>query len=98
MSHEEVPPRVRIRAWTRGTDDDRRQGLLGYIALEFGQLALDGVTVHKTAEGRLTLSFPSRTDRAGRRHPFIRPLHDEARREFEAAVLCALGEREDFEP
>ena len=91
-------PTIRIRTWTRGTDEDRRGGLLGYLALQFGPLALDGVTVRKTAQGKLTLSFPSRTDRAGRRHPLIRPLDDQARLEIEAEVLWQLGEREDFEP
>ncbi len=98
MNQHHEPPIVHVRSWTAGTDEDRRTGLLGFVALQLGPLAFDGVTVRKTAAGRLTLSFPSRTDRAGRRHPFIRPLDDDARREIETDVFWQLGEREDFNP
>jgi len=37
------------------------------------------------------LSFPARTDRQGRKHPFIRPLDDRTRRVLEVEILKALG-------
>ena len=62
-------PELRIRSWVRGTDQDARDGLLGYLSLDYGPLILDSLTVRRTTEGRITLSFPERRDRTGRRHP-----------------------------
>ncbi|MBL8726659.1 MAG: hypothetical protein JNK49_21640 [Planctomycetes bacterium] len=84
-------PRVAVRSWTRATDDEVRSGLLGYLGVDYGDLMLDGVTLRRTADGRLALSFPSRTDRKGRRHPFIRPVDEAARRTIERAILAQLA-------
>ncbi len=73
------------------SERDRASGMLGYIRLHLGEFVVDGITLRKTADRRLTLSFPSRTDRHGERHPLLRPANDTARREFEARVLEALG-------
>lgn len=81
-------PTIRIRSWVRGSDDDIRSGLLGYVSVFYGDLILDGLTVRRTADGRLTLSFPERRDRQGRRHPYVRPLDDDARRRIERAVFA----------
>ena len=86
----------RIRTWVRGSDAEIRTGLIGYVSVEFGGLVLDGIVVRKTTEGRFTLSFPARTDRAGRKHPYIRPVSDQVRKELEDELLWQLGEREDF--
>jgi len=86
-------PVVSIRAWTRGSADDERRGLLGFLSLTYGDLILDGVTVRRTADGRMTLSWPERRDRHGRAHPYLRPISDEARRRIEHAVFsAAVGE------
>ena len=69
-----------------------RTGLCGWIALTLdGRIRVDGLTLRRTATGRLTLSFPARRDDAGRQHPYVRPLDDEARRDVEEQVLHALG-------
>ena len=86
----------RIRTWVRGSDAEIRTGLIGYVSVEFGGLVLDGIVVRKTTDGRFTLSFPARTDRAGRKHPYIRPVSDQVRKEIEDDLLWQLGEREDF--
>ena len=86
----------RVRTWVRGSDAEIRTGLIGYVSVEFGGLVLDGIVVRKTTEGRFTLSFPARTDRAGRKHPYIRPVSDQVRKELEDELLWQLGEREDF--
>ncbi len=78
---------IRIRSWCRGTDDDARGGLLGYLSVFYGQLVIDGITVRRTADGRLALSFPERRDGKGRRHSVVRPVDDAARRAIEAAVF-----------
>lgn len=87
---------IRIRTWVKGADDDRRAGLLGYLSVFYGQVILDGIVLRRTAEGRYALSFPARTDRHNRRHPYIRPVDDAAREEIERELLWQLGEREDF--
>lgn len=87
---------IRVRTWVKGTEEDRRAGLLGYLSVFYGQLILDGIVLRKTAEGRYALSFPARTDRAGRKHSYIRPADDEVRQDIERELLWQLGEREDF--
>lgn len=90
-------PEIRIRTWIRGSADDERQGLLGFLSLNYGLLVLDGVTVRRTAGGRFALSWPVKTDRAGRRHSYMRPADDDARRELERAILGALAEQTEVE-
>lgn len=80
-------PDIRIRTWIRGTDDDQRSGLLGYLSIFYGAVVIDGITVRRTVEGRIALSFPERRDGQGRRHPVVRPIDDAARRAIEAAVF-----------
>jgi hypothetical protein len=78
--------------FTKATADDERRGLLGYVTLTFADLLLlDGITLRATDSGRHALSFPCRTDNAGRRHPYFRPIDDRARRLIERAVFNALG-------
>jgi hypothetical protein len=78
---------VRIRSWVRGTADDERQGLLGFLSIFYGDLVIDGVAVRRTAAGRLALSFPERHDRKQRKHSVVRPVDDAARRTIEAAIF-----------
>jgi len=85
-----VGPEVRIRSWVRGNADDERAGLLGYLSVFYGALILDGITLRRTAEGRLTLSFPARTDRSGNRHAYFRPVDDEARQQIERELLKGM--------
>ena len=89
---------LRVRTWVRGTDAEVRTGLLGYLSVEYGAIVLDSIVLRRTAEGRFALSFPARTDRAGRRHAYVRPVDDDARREIERAILGQLGQRPDVAP
>ena len=82
---------IRICTWVKASDSDVRRGLLGYLSVEYGNLVLDGIVLRRTAEGRFALSFPARTDRSGRRHSYIRPVSDDARRDIEAKILGELG-------
>ena len=71
---------------------DRDTGLLGYVELVLnGTLAVDGVTLRRSSDGALYVAYPARTDRAGARHPYIRPLDESARKDVEGQVLAALG-------
>jgi DNA-binding cell septation regulator SpoVG len=86
---------IRVRTWVRGTADDERSGLVGFVSIYYGDVVIDGVTVRRTATGRLTLSFPERCDRRGHAHSVVRPVDDAARRAIEAAVFGeACMERE----
>ncbi len=80
-------PEVRIRSWVRASDEEQRSGLLGYLSLFYGDLILDGATIRRTAAGKLTISWPQRRDGQGRKHAYIRPIDDAARRAIEAAVF-----------
>jgi DNA-binding cell septation regulator SpoVG len=87
-------PKIHIRSWVKGSDDDIRRGLLGFLSFDYGQFVIDGVTLRRTAQGKLTLSYPARTDRSGRRHAYIRPVDDEIRQAIEADVLGELVKHE----
>ncbi len=91
-------PELRIRSWVRATNDELRGGLLGYLTLDFGPLVLDSLAVRRTADGRVTLSYPERRDRAGRRHAIFRPRDDAARRTLERAILGELALQQEVEP
>lgn len=79
-------------AFTPATPEQERTGLLGYVTLTFADLLLlDSVALRVTETGRHALSFPCRTDAAGRRHPYFRPQDDRARRIIEDAVFNVLG-------
>ena len=70
----------------------RDGGLLGYVSCVLaGRLRLDGLTLRERLDGSLCVSFPERTDAAGRRHPLIQPLGEEARREIEQLILDAIS-------
>jgi len=70
---------------------DVRFGLLGYVSFDIGGgLRVSGVTVRRTADGRLCLSFPGRLDRRGNRRPFMRPVSRDSRAAIEAQVFAAI--------
>ena len=87
---------VRVRTWVRASDDDVKSGLLGFISVEFGPWIFDGICLRRSADGRFVLSFPARTDRAGRKHSYIRPVHDEARKAIEREILGQLGQNQEL--
>ena len=73
-------------------EEDVGRGLIGWISCRVNRaLALEGLTLRRTAAGRCAIAFPARTDRAGRRHFFIRPLSDAVRRDLEHQILEHLG-------
>ncbi len=69
---------------------DARRGLLGFVSFQIGRLRIDGVTIRRTTNGRLALSFPAHRDRRGWDHAYVRPLDDTTRREIERQVLSAI--------
>ena len=89
---------IRLRTWGRGSADDERNGLLGFISVTYGPWIFDGITLRRTADGRFALSFPAKVDRAGRKHSFVRPANDEVRKAIEAELLMQLGQHPEFAP
>jgi len=77
--------------FTSARQEECRTGLLGYLAVVINdELKIDGLTLRRTKSGRLSVSFPGRTDAHGDWHFHIRPLNDAARRELERQVFAAL--------
>jgi hypothetical protein len=67
-------------------------GLLGWAGFTIGEhLRVEGIALRKTLEGRCTLTFPARRLAGKRRHFYVRPLDDSARRDIEDQVLRALN-------
>lgn len=85
---------IRAVRFIPSTDKNAEHGLLAYVKFELGLFIFDGITLRRTLNGRLTLAYPERTDRAGRRHALVRPIDDDARREIEEAVLRELTRQE----
>lgn len=78
----------------RGTDADFARGLLAYVRVEYGDLVIDGLTLRRTLEGSLSISWPKRRDRGGNQHAIVRPLTDAARQDVERAILAAMRRQE----
>ena len=84
-------PDIRDVRFTAASSRDRRAGLLGFVAVTLHcGIRLDGLTLRRTLDGDLALSFPSRLDRNGREHPYILPLGERAQRRFEDDVFSRL--------
>ena len=83
--------------FTEATPHCRARGLLGFVSCKLGRtLMLDGITIRKTADGHLALSFPQHRDRRGRPHPTVRPLDQAAREAIETQVFDVLRARGDL--
>jgi DNA-binding cell septation regulator SpoVG len=77
--------------FTPGSRSDADRGLLGYISCVIDdRLYLDGITLRKTAAGRLALSFPERRTASGA-YPYMRPVDAPARRDIEQAIFRAIA-------
>jgi hypothetical protein len=85
-------PLVSSVRFTRANDDDVQTGLLGFVTCTFNDvLQVDGVTLRRCRDGRIALSWPARSDGAGRRHPILRPLDDHARQQLERQIIKAIA-------
>ena len=74
-----------------GSHRDVESGLLGYVQFTLnGALCVDGVTLRRTRDNRLTLSYPAKRTPEGWDYHYIRPLDDQARRDIERQVFEAL--------
>ena len=89
-------PTVRVVSFAPASRKDQLTGQLGWLILDVaGLLRLEGVSLRRTATGRVALSFPQRRDARERIHDIVRPLDDTARRVIERQVLASLQAGED---
>jgi DNA-binding cell septation regulator SpoVG len=86
--------KIRLRTWVRASASDQREGLLGWLGIEFGSLLIDNITLRRLAAGGYGLAFPKRTARDGTKYSIVRPIDDDARRAIEAEILDQLTERQ----
>jgi DNA-binding cell septation regulator SpoVG len=96
-----LPLEISEVVFTTATAALAQTGLLGFVSCCLNRaLRLDGLTLRRTQDGKLTLSFPARRDARGRQHHFVRPIDDETRREIERQVIEAIrfGDCECLEP
>lgn len=93
MSGAQTSPLVVTHAWLSPAPlADRQRGLLGFVACTINDsLRVDGLTLRQTVTGTLTLSYPARESRSWRKHFYVRPLDDRARREIELQIFQLLG-------
>ncbi|MEO6594325.1 MAG: hypothetical protein ABIP94_06195 [Planctomycetota bacterium] len=82
--------RVRVRSVTRASAAERQGGLLAYLTIDYGDIALDSVVLRRTLDSRHVLSFPQRRDRAGRVHAYVKPVSEAARVEIERQVFAQV--------
>ena len=76
------------------TPREVESGLLGWIrCLLNDSILLDGLTLRRTKDGRLTISYPGRRDAAGKVRHHLRPKDGATRHEIERQIFMALGLR-----
>lgn len=91
--------RITSVGFTSASPTDVRTGLLGWVTCVIDDaLLIDGITLRRTADGRITLSYPARRDGSGRQHFFVRPLDDDARRYLERQIFAKLGVEHEVAP
>jgi hypothetical protein len=78
--------------FTAASGAQLRTGLLGWVSFVLANvLVVESVAVRRTHAGRLTLSYPRRTDRHGNARYDVRPRDDAARLDLELQVFAGLG-------
>jgi DNA-binding cell septation regulator SpoVG len=72
------------------------RGLIGWASCVLNDaLRVDGITVRRTLLGNLAVSFPTRKDGWGQKHPILKPLNNLVRRDLQHQILRALGLEEN---
>jgi len=85
-------PGIRIRTYSKANPDQIRTGLLGFLSVTYHGLVLDSITLRRTTDNRLVLSFPTRVNKAGRIFTYFRPQNDRVRAEIEHELLGQVQE------
>ena len=85
-----MTPAVTITKFTPAPVLDANNGRLGGVDLVINGLAIRGVGVCRSREGREHLRYPEQQDHQGRRWHPVRPADDALRAEIEAMVFAEL--------
>jgi hypothetical protein len=85
-----MTPAVTITKFTPAPALDADNGRLGRVDLVINGLAVRGVGVCRSREGREHLRYPEQQDHHGRRWHSVRPADDAMRAEVEAIVFAEL--------
>jgi hypothetical protein len=84
---------------TRASESHDRIGLIGWVLCTVdGHWCLDGLSLHRTRDGRIVLSFPVDRDPRGRRRRRVRPFDEATRKETERLILRELGMENEANP
>jgi hypothetical protein len=81
---------IRSIRFTQAPPELLGTGLLGWVALRYGDMELADISVRQTVEGRHVLSFPETRRRSGRVQQPVRPASHDVRAEIEADVFSEL--------
>ena len=88
--------------WIRFTDSsarERRDGLLAYVHVAFDAFTADSITVRRTRDGRLVVSYPERPSKHSKRgHPYFLPIDPAAREALAKEILAAYRQRQGGRP
>ena len=88
MSAESNVTNIRF---TPASANEQRTGLLGWTSCVVDhRWAFDRIAVRRTRQGRLALSFPSKSSRNGGRNFYFRPIDDDSRRAIEHAIFTSI--------
>ncbi len=69
----------------------KEKGLLGWVSCVLDKaLGVGGLGVRRTADGRMTLSFPGAKDRNGDLHHHVWPMDSATRESIESQVMGEL--------
>lgn len=66
-----------------------RGNLLAFVRADIAGLVTLDLILVRTGDG-LTIAYPKRRDRAGRRHSIVSPVNARAREAIEATILTAI--------
>lgn len=75
---------------TAALPNDVARGLLAYVSFTVCGLRIDGITLRRTRNGALTLSFPTRKKSGGQPRQIVRPVSSEIRDSLMRRTLAEL--------
>ena len=88
--------------WIRFTDSspsERRDGLLAYVHVAFDAFTADSITVRKTRDARLVVSYPSRPSKHSKKgHPIFLPTDPAVRKALEKEILDLYRRHQEGRP
>lgn len=87
------PPIIVTDIQVRFTDTPNpRNGVIAWASCVInGSVQLNNISIHRDDDGHLGTRFPFRQGRAGQKFFYCRPLHQEAKRILDDAILARFS-------